>query len=58
MEGRKFVISTRGRGHDCFRTWKALLVDTVPIVLSSPITRLYDDIPIMIVDDYREALQV
>ncbi len=55
MRNSKFVISPTGRGLDCFRTWEALLVGAVPIVLNSSVSRrLYADMPVMIVDDYSE----
>jgi hypothetical protein len=55
MGESKFAISPTGRGLDCFRTWEALFVGTVPIVLNSSIIHLYTDMPIMIVNDYREV---
>ncbi len=55
MEQSKFVISLTGRGLDCYRTWKALLVGAVLIVLNSSINRLYAYMPIMIINDYRHS---
>eukprot|EP00435_Cladocopium_sp_Y103_P019907 s2627_g4.t2 len=30
------VLSPPGRGHDCYRTWQALAVGTVPLVVADP----------------------
>lgn len=51
-----FEISPRGNGLDCFRTWEALALGTIPIVLTSPLDRLYRDesFPVVIVDAWRD----
>merc|ERR1712217_944545 len=38
------VLSPPGKGHDCFRTWQAIAVGTVPLVVNDPSfdPRLYD----------------
>ena len=36
-----FVLSPRGRGLDCHRTWEALCLGCIPIVKKSPITKLF-----------------
>ena len=48
----KFCISPPGVGIDTHRTWEALMVGTIPIVLSSPLNGLYDDLPVLVVDSY------
>ena len=50
----KFVISPRGEGEDCHRTWEALYIGCIPIVLSSNLNELYHDLPILIVDSWDE----
>ena len=49
-----FVISPHGRGLDCYRTWEALFVGCIVIVKRSPLDGLYRDLPVVIVDDWRE----
>ena len=44
-----FVSSPRGNGEDCHRTWEALALGCIPIVKSSPLDPLYDDLPVLIV---------
>jgi len=48
----KFCMSPPGQGIDCHRTWESLMVGTIPIVLSSPLNSLYQNLPILIVEDY------
>jgi hypothetical protein len=48
----KFVISPRGAGEDCHRTWEALHIGCIPIVLSSKLNELYHDLPILVVDSW------
>jgi len=52
--GHAFVISPRGNGLDCHRTWEALLLRSIPIVKRSTLDELHSDFPIAIVDDWRE----
>ena len=51
-----FEASPQGNGMDCFRTWEALALGTVPIVRASPLDRLYraHDLPVAIVEDWAE----
>ena len=48
----KFVISPRGNGIDCHRTWEALLVGAIPIVKSSALDPLYENLPVLIINDW------
>ena len=50
----KFVISPPGAGHDCHRTWEALYLDTIPIVINSSISEIYKDLPILVVNNFNE----
>jgi hypothetical protein len=49
-----FVLSPHGNALDCYRTWEALLMGCIPIVKRSVIDRLYDGLPVAIVDDWSE----
>jgi hypothetical protein len=53
-----FVISPRGHGLDCHRTWEALCLGCIPIVKKSEIDDLYKDLPVLIVDDYKNITPV
>lgn len=49
-----FVISPRGNGLDCHRTWEALLMGCYPIVITSTLDPLYEDLPVVIVNRWEE----
>jgi hypothetical protein len=51
-----FEVSPRGNGLDCFRTWEALALGTIPIVKTSPLDVLYraENLPVVIVDAWEE----
>lgn len=53
MGNCKFTLSPRGKGLDCFRTWEALIVGSIPVVKSSYLNSLYKDLPVLIVKDWR-----
>jgi hypothetical protein len=54
----KFVVSPRGLGLDCYRTWEALVAGAIPIVLSSPLDSLYSDLPVLIIQDWSEINEI
>ncbi len=47
-----FVLSPRGNGIDCYRTWEAIAAGSIPIVKSSPLDSLFADLPVLIVNDW------
>lgn len=49
-----FVLSPHGNGLDCHRTWEALVLGCIPIVKKSPIDELYEELPVLIVNDWKE----
>lgn len=53
----KFVLSPRGHGLDCHRTWEALLMGSIPIVKSSTLDVLYKDLPVLIIHDWNEVTE-
>ena len=69
----KFVLSPRGAGPDCYRTWEALLVGSIPIVkrcmhenpyvmnregcLLSNLDILYENLPVLIVDEWEDITE-
>ena len=50
-----FVISPHGNGYDCHRTWEALILGCIPIVKRSAIDALYEDLPVLIVNDWKDV---
>ena len=55
----EFVLSPPGVGIDCHRTWEILFFGGIPIVESSSLDSLFDDLPVVIVKDtsYAEFCQ-
>ena len=53
----RFVLSPRGGGTDCHRTWEALILGCIPIVKSSPLDPLFEDLPVLIVADWSEVTE-
>ena len=49
-----FVLSPMGHGMDCHRTWEALMLGCVVIVKKSELDSLYEELPVLIVDDWSE----
>jgi hypothetical protein len=52
-----FVISPHGNGLDCHRTWEALVLGCIPIVKKSEIDDLYEDLPVIIVNNWSDLNQ-
>lgn len=50
----KFVLSPRGNGLDCHRTWEALMLGAIPIVVSSDLDPLFEDLPVLIIHNWSE----
>jgi len=54
LAGSQFVISPHGNGLDCHRTWETLLMGSFPIVKTSSLDFLYEDLPVLILKDWNE----
>ena len=50
-----FVVSPQGNGIDCHRTWEALCLGCIPIVRTSPLDVLFDDLPVLIVEKWDDV---
>lgn len=50
-----FIISPHGGGYDCHRLWEGLALGCIPIVKTSPIDKLYDDLPVLIVNEWSDV---
>lgn len=53
----QFVVSPHGAGLDCYRTWEALLMGCIPIVKKSTLDPLYEDLPVIIVENWHEVTE-
>jgi len=54
MSHHRFVISPPGNGLDNHRTWEALYMGCIPIVIRNRIYEKWSGLPILEVDDYSE----
>jgi hypothetical protein len=52
-----FVISPHGIGLDCHRTWEALVLGCIPIVKTSGLDSLYDNLPVLILNDWSDLTE-
>ena len=50
-----FVISPHGNGYDCHRLWEALVLGCIPIVRTSCLDELYEDLPVLIVEEWSDV---
>ncbi len=50
-----FVLCPEGNGTDCHRTWEALYMGCVPIVTHSLLDPIFQDAPVLIIDDWHEV---
>lgn len=53
----KFALSPHGNGLDCHRTWEILYLGTIPIVKTSSLDPLYQDLPVLIVNEWQEVTE-
>lgn len=50
-----FVLSPQGNGMDCHRTWEALCLGCIPIIKTSGLDPLFEELPVWIVKDWSEV---
>lgn len=50
-----FVVSPPGEGLDCHRTWEALCLGCIPIMISTPLDELFDGLPVLIVNAWSDV---
>jgi hypothetical protein len=53
----KFIISPPGRGIDCYRTWESLYLNSIPIVISSHLNKLYEELPVVVVNNWQDVTE-
>ena len=57
MKEAKFILSPRGNGLDCHRTWEALLMGCIPVLQTSELDELVADLPVLIIDDWEKITE-
>ena len=50
----RFVASPSGRSLDSHFTWEALLAGCIPIIPRSELEPMFEDLPVLIIDDWKE----
>lgn len=50
-----FVLSPAGNGLDCHRTWEALALGCIPIVRRLLIETVFDDLPVLVVNEWSDV---
>uniref|UniRef100_A0A6C0ETV7 Exostosin GT47 domain-containing protein n=1 Tax=viral metagenome TaxID=1070528 RepID=A0A6C0ETV7_9ZZZZ len=53
-----FVICPHGGGYDCHRLWEALILGCIPIVKKSLIDELYEELPVLILNEWSDLSQI
>lgn len=53
----KFVLSPRGNGLDCYRTWESLTMGAIPIVTTSDLDPMFAELPVLIIQDWNELTE-
>ena len=48
------ILSPRGNGLDCHRTWEALALNKVVVVDTPSLSPLFEDLPIIVLSDWKE----
>lgn len=49
-----FILSPKGLGPDCYRTWEAMLCGSIPIMRTCQLDPLYEGLPVLIVDKWTD----
>jgi hypothetical protein len=52
-----FVLSPHGNGLDCHRTWEALVLGCIPIVKTSSLDDMYNELPVLIVKEWSDMTE-
>jgi hypothetical protein len=52
-----FVLSPFGTGMDCHRTWETLCLGSIPIVRAPHFKKLFEDLPVLIVENWEDVTQ-
>ena len=53
-----FIVSPHGNGLDCQRTWEALFLGSIPIVKTSVLDVLYEELPVLIVKEWSDVSNI
>jgi hypothetical protein len=51
------IACTRGNGRDSHRAWESLYLGRVILTLRSPSDKLWDDLPVLLLDDWNDLIK-
>ncbi|KAJ3075793.1 hypothetical protein HDU98_006884 [Podochytrium sp. JEL0797] len=54
LANSRFAISPHGNGLDCYRTYEALFMNVIPIVVTSSLDPLYENLPVLILKSWED----
>ncbi|UJR30616.1 hypothetical protein I4U23_018141 [Adineta vaga] len=54
----KFVLSPPGNGLDCHRTWEAMLMGAAPVIITSGLDPLFQQIPAVVLDNWTNLTEI
>ena len=58
VKNHQFVLSPPGNGFDCHRTWEAIYLGAIPVVLRDSLhTRLVEKFPILVTNEWEDFLK-
>jgi len=57
LKNYAFEVSPRGNGIDCHRTYEGIFFNTIPIIKTTSIDSLFEDLPVVIVNDWDEVTE-
>jgi len=52
----RFVLSLRGNGRDCYRTWESLMMGAIPIIVGEENFALTHDLPALKIKSHKDLL--
>jgi hypothetical protein len=55
MSQFRYVLSPRGNGIDCYRTWEAILMGCIPVVRTSELDEMYQSFPVLTINNWQQV---
>ena len=53
-----YILSPEGTGIDCHRIYESIYLDSIPILKTSKLDYFYKDLPVLIVDDWKQVTNI
>ena len=54
LKSTRFIASPEGNGFDCHRTWEAIYLNCIPVLVKNNFTKNLINLPVLILDDWKE----